>query len=100
MYSDGTQTMQIERSTCISVPLLSIPFSPPRIPVTTPGRADHGAEEAEICPRWVSQQRQLENNRFSVVVLLRSQWILSPGRCLALLYLQPPEPLCKTISLY
>lgn len=53
MYSDGTQTMRMIRSSRILVPPLSIPLPPLWIPVASPGRAGHGAEAVEICPGWV-----------------------------------------------
>lgn len=68
--------MRIKQSTCISVPLLSIPFYPPWVPVAPPGRADHGAEEAETCPSWVSSRDNLK----IIDIQLWSSWSPS-GSC-------------------
>lgn len=79
MYSDGTQTIRMKRSTRISVPHPSISVSTPWIHITPPGRADHGAEEAEICPCCSTQLRHPESNKQLVVLFPTSWCILPPG---------------------
>lgn len=78
MYSDGTQTIRMKRSTRISVPHPSSSVSPPWIHITPPGRADHGAEEAEICRSWVLQQGHPESNK-QLVLLFPASWCILPS---------------------